>query len=94
MSVEAFAVFGFTLMKRASDMTAVEDPIHRVAGKDVGDLLFGGEHNKRRLQQSGANFAAAWPLPKRRPCAARWVGVGGDRSRREASQRRASGPGR
>ena len=37
-------------------MTAVEDPVHRVAGKDVGDLLFGGKHNQRRLEQAGANL--------------------------------------
>jgi hypothetical protein len=28
-------------------MTTVEDPVHRIASEDVGDFLFGGQHNER-----------------------------------------------
>ncbi len=41
--------------KAAGNVAAVKDPIHRVAGKDVGDLLLGGKHDERRLQQAGAD---------------------------------------
>ena len=39
-----------------SHMAAVEDPVHRVAGEDVGDLFFGGQDDERRLQQAGADL--------------------------------------
>ena len=36
-------------------MAAVEDPIHRVAAEDSGDLLLGRKQDERRLQETGAN---------------------------------------
>jgi len=48
--------FGLDADKARSHVTAIEDPVHRVAGKDVGDLFFGRQHNERRLQQSRADF--------------------------------------
>jgi len=29
---------------------------HRIASEDVGDFLFGGQHNERGLQQTGAHL--------------------------------------
>jgi hypothetical protein len=33
-------------------MAAVENPIDGIAGKDIGDLLFGGQDNQCRLEQA------------------------------------------
>jgi hypothetical protein len=42
----AIGRLGFHADKARGDMTAVKDPIHRVAGEDVGDLLFDGQDNQ------------------------------------------------
>ena len=47
--------FGLDADKPRSHMAAVEDPVHRVAGEDVGDFLLIGQNNERRLQQPSAN---------------------------------------
>src|ERR1700744_5649879 len=36
-------------------MAAVEDPIHRVTGKDVGNLLLGRQDDQGGLQQAGSD---------------------------------------
>ena len=41
--------------KAAGDVAAIENPIHRISGKDVGNLLLGGKQDQRRLQESGAD---------------------------------------
>ena len=39
----------------AGDMTAVEYPVHRVSGEDIGDLFLRWQNDERRLQQAGAD---------------------------------------
>jgi hypothetical protein len=55
--------FGLDADEARSHMAAVEDPVHRVAGEDVGDFLLVGQNDERRLQQARRESAAAYPLP-------------------------------
>ena len=55
MSVVAFADLRLDADEAAGDVAAVEYPIHRVAGEDVGDLLLGRQQDERRLQQAGTD---------------------------------------
>jgi len=48
--------FGLHADEARSDVTAVEDPVHRVASEDIGDLLFDRQNNERRLQETGADL--------------------------------------
>jgi hypothetical protein len=54
-------------------MTAVENPIDGIARENIGYLLFSGEHNKRRLQQTGAHLQ--WRLCFRDRYGARSAGL-------------------
>jgi len=44
---------GLDTEKAAGDVPAVDDPIDRVACKDVGDLFLRGQDQQRRLKQGG-----------------------------------------
>ena len=48
--------FGLDADEARSHMAAVEYPVHRVAGEDVGDFLFVGQYDERRLQKPSANL--------------------------------------
>src|SRR5580704_13642983 len=41
--------------KATRDMASIEDPIRRIPGEDVCNLLLSGKKNQRRLQQTGAD---------------------------------------
>ena len=55
MSVVLFGDLRLDADEAAGDVAAIENPIHRIAGKDVRDLLLGRKHDQRRLQQAGAD---------------------------------------
>ena len=57
--------------KAAGNVAAIEDPVHRVAGKDVGDLLLRGKLDQRRLQESRADHRGSGALRTPRWCAVR-----------------------
>ena len=65
MSVDAVRRLRLDADEAAGDMAAIEDPIHRVTGEDVGDLLLGGKDNQRRLQQPRADHRRSLRLRDR-----------------------------